>query len=279
MGINYWGLKRVTEAMLPLLRQSKMRHGARVITVSSSAGQLNAARTVAPRFLSPTATVAEIDMLATEFVSAVWACFRPASSAVRSDHPCPLRQIDMARALSGTRVVLMPYWLPSTASLSFPLFSPFLSRWPPRSTASTRRWGSPDRRTATQSPAQRTTCACLTPPRRPKPGRSAASPSVPDCAAPGWRAARSRTLSQPSFISSPGSSAPLPALVRTHQRTWRCATAPSLSGSLPVASSETGLSGRFESRFEAARFFVSLTSLYDSLQDQRSDRLCLGILL
>lgn len=72
--VNYFGLKRVTQALLPLLEKSKVAGGSRVVTVSSTAGQIGGSTKVSDavkaRFLDDGLTVEQLDGIVSEFVAA-----------------------------------------------------------------------------------------------------------------------------------------------------------------------------------------------------------------
>ena len=57
LSINYHGTRRVTEALLPLLRRSAREGGGRVVCVSSMSGTLKKEGAIRERFLAPGATV------------------------------------------------------------------------------------------------------------------------------------------------------------------------------------------------------------------------------
>mmetsp|Transcript_23962 Transcript_23962/g.35173 ORF Transcript_23962/g.35173 Transcript_23962/m.35173 type:complete len:325 (+) Transcript_23962:38-1012(+) len=70
--VNYYGTKNTTIAFLPLLRRSVLDGGGRVVSVSSTSGQLkgsSVSEVIQCRFLSETATVSDLDKLVEEFVS------------------------------------------------------------------------------------------------------------------------------------------------------------------------------------------------------------------
>ncbi len=73
IAVNFGGTRRVTEALLPLLRAAAAARGeARIINVASSAGRLCIVKPpLGVRFSAPSATVAQVVALCDEFLAAV----------------------------------------------------------------------------------------------------------------------------------------------------------------------------------------------------------------